>query len=83
VLAIVILLMSASTLGIGLLPTYASAGVLAPLALLLLRCLQGFSAGGEYGGGACYLPSSPPTAGAGLVVAFLVWSAVLGFLRVR
>jgi MHS family proline/betaine transporter-like MFS transporter len=50
---------------------------------LLLRCLQGFSAGGEYGGGACYLPSSPPTAGAGLVVAFLVWSAVLGFLRVR
>lgn len=80
VLAIVILLMSASTLGIGLLPTYASAGVLAPLALLLLRCLQGFSAGGEYGGGACYLAEFATDRRRGLVVAFLVWSAVLGFL---
>lgn len=80
VLAIVILLMSASTLGIGLLPTYASAGVLAPLGLLLLRCLQGFSAGGEYGGGACYLAEFATDRRRGLVVAFLVWSAVLGFL---
>jgi MFS transporter, MHS family, proline/betaine transporter len=52
VLAIVILLMAASTLAIGLLPTYATIGVAAPLLLLFLRCLQGFSAGGEYGGGA-------------------------------
>lgn len=43
VLAIVILLMSAATLGIGLLPTYSTIGVVAPLLLLLLRCLQGFS----------------------------------------
>ena len=45
VLALVILLMSAATLGIGLLPTYGAIGVLAPLLLLVLRCLQGFSAG--------------------------------------
>ena len=80
VLAIVILLMSGSTLAIGLLPTYAAAGVAAPLGLLLLRCLQGFSAGGEYGGGACYLAEFAPDRRRGLVVAFLVWSAVLGFL---
>ena len=55
VLAIVILLMSGSTLAMGLLPTYDAIGVAAPLLLLFLRCLQGFSAGGEYGGGACYL----------------------------
>src|SRR5260370_191213 len=55
VLAVVILLMSGATVAIGLLPTYASIGVAAPLLLLFLRCLQGFSAGGEYGGGAVYL----------------------------
>ena len=54
-LALVILLMSGATLCIGLLPTYDAIGVAAPLLLLLFRCLQGFSAGGEYGGGAVYL----------------------------
>lgn len=43
-LALVILLMSASTFAIGLLPTYQTVGVIAPLALLFLPCLQGFSA---------------------------------------
>ena len=52
VLAVVILLMSGSTLAIGLLPSYAAIGVAAPLLLLFFRCLQGFSVGGEYGGGA-------------------------------
>ena len=80
VLALVILLMSGATLLIGLLPTYAAIGVFSPLALLLLRCLQGFSSGGEYGGGACYLAEFATDRRRGLVVGFLVWSAVLGFL---
>jgi MHS family proline/betaine transporter-like MFS transporter len=80
VLAIVILLMAAATLAIGLLPTYETAGVLAPIGLLILRCLQGFSAGGEYGGGACYLAEFAPNRRRGFVVAFLVWSGNLGFL---
>jgi MHS family proline/betaine transporter-like MFS transporter len=80
VLALVILLMSASTLAIGLVPSYDSIGMLAPILLLLLRCLQGFSAGGEYGSGACYLAEFASDKHRGFVVSFLVWSVVVGFL---
>ena len=80
VLAVVILLMSASTLAIGLLPSFDAIGVAAPLLLLFLRCLQGFSAGGEYGGGACFLAEYAPDKHRGFIVAFLVWSVVIGFL---
>ncbi|ORB65501.1 MFS transporter [Mycolicibacterium tusciae] len=80
VLALVILLMSASTFMIGLVPSYESIGVVAPLLLLLLRCVQGFSAGGEYGSGACYLAEFAPDKHRGFVVSFLVWSVVVGFL---
>lgn len=80
VLALVILLMSASTLAIGLVPSYESIGVLAPILLLLLRCLQGFSAGGEYGSGACFLAEYASDRHRGFVVSFLVWSVVVGFL---
>jgi MHS family proline/betaine transporter-like MFS transporter len=80
VLAIVILLMSGATLAMGLLPTYEAIGVLAPLLLLFLRCLQGFSAGGEYGGGACYLAEYAPDRRRGLIVTFIAWSGVVGFL---
>ncbi len=45
-----ILVMAAATLGIGLLPTYASIGLWAPALLLGCRLLQGFSVGGEYVG---------------------------------
>ena len=80
VLALVILLMSGSTLAIGLLPTYDAIGVAAPLLLLCFRCLQGFSAGGEYGGGAVYLAEFSSDRHRGLVVTFMAWSGVLGFL---
>jgi MHS family proline/betaine transporter-like MFS transporter len=80
VLAIVILLMSGSTLAMGLLPTYDAIGVAAPLLLLFLRCLQGFSAGGEYGGGACYLAEFAADARRGVTVTFIAWSGVVGFL---
>lgn len=80
VLAIAILLMSGATLGIGLLPTYHAIGVAAPLLLLTLRCLQGFSAGGEYGGGAVYLAEFATDHHRGRTITFMVWSGVLGFL---
>jgi MHS family proline/betaine transporter-like MFS transporter len=80
VLAVVILLMSAATLAIGLLPTYEAIGVAAPLLLLFFRCLQGFSAGGEYGGGAVYLAEYAADERRGLIVTFMAWSGVVGFL---
>jgi len=80
VLALVILLMSGSTFAIGLVPSYDTIGVFAPLLLLFLRCLQGFSAGGEYGSGACFLAEYASDKHRGFVVSFLVWSVVVGFL---
>lgn len=50
VLVMTLLLMGFATTCIGLLPTYASIGIYAPILLLLLRILQGFAAGGEWGG---------------------------------
>ncbi len=53
----------------------------APLLLLGLRCVQGFSAGGEYGGGAVYLAEYADPERRGLTVTFMAWSGgVLGFL---
>src|SRR5690242_19306930 len=80
VLALVILLMSGSTFIIGLVPSYAVIGIAAPLLLLLLRCVQGFSAGGEYGSGACFLAEYASDKHRGFVVSFLVWSVIVGFL---
>ncbi|MGH3357840.1 MAG: MFS transporter, partial [Nocardioidaceae bacterium] len=54
-LAWVIFLVSAATLAIGLLPGYASIGVAAPVLLVVVRLLQGFSAGGEMGGASAFV----------------------------
>ncbi|MCF7533953.1 MFS transporter [Pseudomonas petrae] len=59
-LAFTILLMAGATTIIGLLPTYAAIGVMAPVLLTLIRCAQGFSAGGEYAGACAYLMEHAP-----------------------
>ncbi|MBD1587562.1 MFS transporter [Pseudomonas typographi] len=60
ILSLTILLMASATTVIGLLPTYASIGLLAPVLLTLTRCVQGFSAGGEYAGACAYLMEHAP-----------------------
>ncbi|AEK61920.1 Permeases of the major facilitator superfamily [Collimonas fungivorans Ter331] len=59
-LVITVMVMGVSTALIGLLPTYASIGWYAPLALVLLRALQGFAVGGEWGGAALMAVESAP-----------------------
>lgn len=60
VLAITIIMMASATALIGLLPTYQSIGMLAPLLLTLARCAQGFSAGGEYAGACAFVMEHAP-----------------------
>lgn len=60
-LSSIILLISTATALMALVPSYASIGVIAPLLILLLRCLQGLSAGGEWMGAAAYVVESAPS----------------------
>ncbi|MDA3649723.1 MFS transporter [Saccharopolyspora indica] len=59
-LALSVLCMSASTLLIGLLPTYSAIGLAAPLLLLVMRMVQGFSTGGEYTGASSFIMEYAP-----------------------
>ncbi|MBE1582490.1 MFS transporter [Nonomuraea angiospora] len=59
-LALTILTMSGATFLIGILPTYASWGMAAPILLFLLRCAQGFSTGGEYTGASAFIVEYAP-----------------------
>jgi MFS family permease len=75
-----LLLMGGSTFAIGLLPTFAQAGVFAPLLLVLLRLVQGLSIGGEYGGAATYVAEHAPDARRGFYTSFLQTTASLGLI---
>jgi len=77
-LATVIILMSLSTLAIGLLPGYSSIGVLAPALLVGARLLQGFSVGGEFGGAATFLAEYAPEGRRGLYTSWAQVTALAG-----
>lgn len=79
-LAIVVIGISAATLGIGLLPTVAQVGWLAPVLLVGLRSIQGFCAGGEYAGASSFLYEYAPTRRRGLFGGFLGASIYVAFI---
>lgn len=60
-LILTLIVMGLATLGIGLLPTYETAGVWAPILLVALRLIQGFAAGGEWGGAALFGLENAPS----------------------
>jgi MFS family permease len=71
-------LMGASTFIVGLLPTYETIGVAAPIILVLLRCLQGLALGGEYGGAAVYVAEHAPDGKRGFYTSWIQTTATLG-----
>lgn len=79
VLALTILMMSGSTFCIGLIPSFDSIGLWAPAILIVLRMVQGFSTGGEYGGAATFMAEYAPDENRGLCGSFLEFGTLGGF----
>ena len=75
-----LILMGGATTLIGVLPTYAQTGVIAPVLLVLLRIVQGLSAGGEWGGAVLMAVEHAPTGQRGRFGAFLQMGVPLGLL---
>jgi MHS family proline/betaine transporter-like MFS transporter len=80
VMVLTVTLMTLATGCIGLLPTLDTVGVLAPILLLICRLVQGFSAGGEYGGAAVYMAESAPDRRRGFFGSFLEFGTTIGFI---
>src|SRR5437868_3375424 len=75
---VTILVMGFSTFAVGLLPTYASVGWLAPILMVSLRLLQGLALGGEYGGAATYVAEHATPGKRGYDTAWIQTTATLG-----
>ncbi|MEA2698999.1 MAG: hypothetical protein QOI66_3270 [Myxococcales bacterium] len=76
---VTIIVMGAATFAVGLLPTFAAIGWLAPVILVTLRLLQGLALGGEYGGAATYVAEHAPENRRGADTSWIQTTATLGF----
>lgn len=77
---VTISLMGFATVSIGLLPSYAQAGALAPILLVSLRALQGFALGGEFGGAAIYVAEHAPASRRGISTSVIQTTGGIGLL---
>ncbi len=75
---VTIVIMGFATFLVGVLPNYAQVGVIAPIALISLRILQGLALGGEYGGAATYVAEHAPDDRRGYFTSFIQTTATLG-----
>ncbi len=80
VLAVTIIIMSISTVSIGLIPSYATIGIWAPILLLLAKLAQGFSVGGEYTGAAIFVAEYSPDRKRGFLGSWLDFGSIAGFI---
>jgi MFS family permease len=76
---VTIVCMGASTFAVGLLPTFATVGWIAPILLVLLRLVQGLALGGEYGGAATYVAEHAAENRRGYATSWIQTTATLGF----
>ncbi|MGC6369353.1 glycine betaine/L-proline transporter ProP [Pseudomonas sp. K2I15] len=80
VLAATIVIMSISTFAIGLIPSYDSIGIWAPILLLLAKMAQGFSVGGEYTGASIFVAEYAPDRKRGFLGSWLDFGSIAGFV---
>lgn len=80
VLSLTIIIMAISTFCIGLIPSYASIGLWAPILLLLCKLAQGFSVGGEYTGAAIFVAEYAPDRRRGFLGSWLDFGSIAGFV---
>ncbi len=73
-----VLLMGGATFAIAFLPTYQQAGIISPILLIIMRCVQGFALGGEYGGAAIYVAEHSPSNRRGWSTSWVQTSAAFG-----
>lgn len=79
ILAITIVLMAGATFCVGLVPSYDAIGFWAPVLMMTLRMIQGFSTGGEYGGAATFMAEYSPPRRRGFLGSFLEFGSLAGF----